>query len=261
MGRFDNARHWPTSVAMGDYFMDLHRTEEELEHDLDPGSWEKGDFAKGGGPFQVPFEVFIPEKVDGLAFAEKNIAQSRLVSGATRLQPITMLTGQAAGAIAGLAATRGVQPRQLRPVDVQRALLDAGSTLVPRWYVDVPWGTQAWRDSQLLSLYGILDRPAPIHRRNGPLREKWTWGPDEPVAESDVQAAISRLADPTATLTAAITAGESSGSITRAQISRLLSAANVNWQPAIEKASIVDDKRVSRREFAAVCVTILAMPK
>ena len=51
------------------------------------------------GPFQVPFEVFIPEKVDGLVLAEKNISQSRLVSGATRLQPITMLTGQAAGAI------------------------------------------------------------------------------------------------------------------------------------------------------------------
>ena len=263
MGRFDNAKHWPTSVAMGDYFMDLHRSEEELEQDLDPGSWEKGDFAKGGGPFQVPLEVFIPEKVDGLVFAEKNIAQSRLVSGATRLQPITMLTGQAAGAIAALAATRGLQPRELRPIDVQRALLDAGSTLCPRWYVDVPWGTQVWRDSQLLSLYGILDRPAPIHRRHGPLREKWTWGPDETVAEADVRAAIARLADPTIPPTAsAVLASETSGpSVSRAGIARQLSAANPSWQPAIEKASIANDQRVTRREFAAVCVAILAVPR
>lgn len=261
MGRFDNAKHWPTSVAMGDYFMDLHRTEEELEQDLDPGSWEKGDFAKGGGPFQVPFEIFIPEKVDGLVFAEKNIAQSRLVSGATRLQPITMLTGQAAGAIAALAALRGVQPRDLQPIDVQRVLLDGGSTLVPRWYVDVPWGTQVWRDSQLLSLYGILDRPAPIHRRNGPLREKWTWGPDEAVAASDVRAAVARLVDPTAQLSAAILASESNGSVSRAELTRLLSAANANWQPAIDKASIANDQRVTRREFAAMCVGILTMPR
>jgi hypothetical protein len=262
MGRFDDAKHWPTSVAMGDYFMDLHRTEEELEQDLDPGSWDKGDFAKGGGPFQVPFELFIPEKVDGLVFAEKNISQSRLVSGATRLQPITMLTGQAAGAIAALASTRGVQPRELRPVDVQRALLDAGSTLIPRWYVDVPWGTQAWRDSQLLSLYGILDRPAPIHRRHGPLREKWTWGPDEAVSKADVEAAINRLANPTVPQqTGAVLASESSGVVSRAQLARLLADANSAWPPVLEKAAIANDQRVTRREFAAVCVAILTMPR
>jgi hypothetical protein len=261
MGRFENAKHWPTAVAMGDYFMDLHRTEEELEADLDPGSWENGDFAKGGGPFQVPFEVFVPEKVDGLVFAEKNLSQSRLASGATRLQPITMLTGQAAGAIAALAATRGVQPRELRPVDVQHALLKAGSTLVPRWYVDVPWGTAAWRDSQLLSLYGVLDRPAPIHKRNGPLREKWTWGPDEPVATADVEAAIARLADPAATSDSATTAGEKSGAATRAEIARLLTAANPKWSTAVEKASVANNDRVTRREFAAVCVDILTMPR
>ncbi|HTL30250.1 MAG TPA: FAD-dependent oxidoreductase, partial [Tepidisphaeraceae bacterium] len=261
MGRFENAKHWPTSVAMGDYFMDLHRTEEELEQDLDAGSWDKGDFPKGGGPFQVPFEVFIPEKVDGLVFAEKNISQSRLVSGATRLQPITMLTGQAAGAIAALASTRGVQPRALNPIDVQRALLDAGSTLVPRWYVDVPWGTQLWRDSQLLSLYGILDRPAPIHHRNGALREQWMWGPDEAVAESEVSAAIARLADPSAPLPATNPASESKGSINRAELTRLLSAANAGWKAEIEKASIADEQRVTRREFAAVCTHILAMPR
>jgi hypothetical protein len=260
MGRFENAKHWPTSVAMGDYFMDLHRTEEELEADLDRGSWEKGDFAKGGGPFQVPLEAFIPEKVDGLVFAEKNIAQSRLVSGATRLQPITMLTGQAAGAIAGLASTRGVQPRQLRPVDVQHALLAAGSTLVPRWYTDVPWGTQTWRDSQLLSLYGMLDRPAPIHKRNGPLREKWTWGPDEPVTPSDVQTAIARLSNPTAPISAtSAAAGGSSGSVTRAEITRLLAAAHAGWRPAIETATIANAERVTRREFAAVCAAVLSL--
>ena len=70
---------------------------------------------KGGGPFQVPFEVFIPEKLDGFLPAEKNISQSRLANGATRLQPITMLTGQAAGTIAALAVKQGVQPRALDP--------------------------------------------------------------------------------------------------------------------------------------------------
>ena len=70
------------SVAMGDYFMDLEhgRTAQAIEPDLDAG-----EAPKGGGPFQVPFEAFIPEKLDGFLPAEKNISQSRLANGATRL--------------------------------------------------------------------------------------------------------------------------------------------------------------------------------
>ena len=58
---------------------------------------------RGYGPFQIPFECFIPQDIDGFLPAEKNLSQSRLANGATRLQPSTMLTGQAAGAIAGAA--------------------------------------------------------------------------------------------------------------------------------------------------------------
>ena len=48
---------------MGDYFMDLDhgKTGHAIEPDLDTG-----EAPRGGGPFQVPFEVFIPEKVDGM---------------------------------------------------------------------------------------------------------------------------------------------------------------------------------------------------
>src|SRR5204863_7031889 len=142
-------KHVESSVAMGDYFMDLEhgKTAQAIEADLDAG-----EVPKGGGPFQVPFEVFIPEKLDGFLPAEKNISQSRLANGATRLQPITMLTGQAVGTIAALSSKQGIQPRKLNPLVVQSALLDSGSTLIQRWYADVPWGTPVWKATQLLSL-------------------------------------------------------------------------------------------------------------
>jgi hypothetical protein len=113
----------------------------------------------------------------------------------------------------------------------------------------------------LLSLYGILDRRAPIHHRNGALREQWTWGPDEAVGESDVRAAIARLSDPTAAAPATKPVSENKQSITRAELTRLLSAANTGWKAAIEKTAIKNEQRVTRREFAAVCTTILAMPR
>lgn len=190
MGRFERARLFPTSLAMGDYYIDLHRTEEQVETDLDGGT----DYDRGEGPYQVPFEAFIPVEVDGFVPAEKNIAQSRLVNGATRLQPSTMLIGQAAGALAGMAALERVQPRQLNPLHVQRSLLESGSTLIPRYYTDVRWGTPLWRATQLLSLHGILDRPGPIVRKDfGPLREQYSWGKDEPVTAHDFNDALSRL--------------------------------------------------------------------
>ena len=104
---------------------------------------------KGVGPFSIPFECFIPEKIDGFLPAEKNISQSRMVNGATRLQPHTMLMGQAAGAIAALAIEHHVQPRHLDPGLVQRVLLEAGDTLCIDAVEGTRWGTEQWRARQV----------------------------------------------------------------------------------------------------------------
>lgn len=191
LGRFENAKHVRTSVAMGDYFMDLDhgKTAHAIEPELD-----SGELPKGGGPFQVPFEVFIPEKIDGFIPAEKNISQSRIANGATRLQPITMLTGQAAGTIAALAVKQGVHPRALKPMAVQQVLLDSGCTLIQRWYADVPWGTELWRATQLLSLYQILDRHGDIDRDSTvPLASRAKWGVEAELSLEERQRAMARL--------------------------------------------------------------------
>ncbi len=123
---------FPHTVALGDYPVDMHGSMSKpyLELDLDRESDIPDKFGgKGSGPFAIPFESFIPEKVDGFLPAEKNISQSRMVNGATRLQPHTMLMGQAVGAIAALAIQHNVQPRAVDPTLVQRVLLEAGCVL------------------------------------------------------------------------------------------------------------------------------------
>ncbi|MDB6005387.1 MAG: hypothetical protein JWR15_2374 [Prosthecobacter sp.] len=123
---------FPHTVALGDYPVDMHGSMSKpwLELDLDRESDIPDKFGgHGSGPFAIPFESFIPEKVDGFLPAEKNISQSRMANGATRLQPHTMLMGQAVGAIAALAIQHHVQPRALDPVLVQRVLLEAGCVL------------------------------------------------------------------------------------------------------------------------------------
>ncbi len=225
LGRFEQAKHVATAVAMGDYFMDLDhgRTGHAIEDGLDGGELPK----PGGGPFQVPFGVFIPEKIDGFIPAEKNLSQSRLANGATRLQPITILTGQAAGTIAALAAKQGVQPRAVKPMAVQRALLESGCTLIQRWYADVPWGTELWRATQLLSLHQIMDRPGEIDRDNAvPLASKAKWGVDDVLSEEERNRVLERLQEiagnksifPAEKITPRVKAGSFAISITAALI-------------------------------------------
>jgi hypothetical protein len=150
---------FPSVVALGDYPVDVHGKEQRpvLEFDLDlaedlPPKWTYW----GIGPFTIPMEALIPYKVDGLLAAEKNLSQSRVVNGATRLQPSTMLTGQAAGALAGLAVQRKQQPRAVPPILVQEALLAAGSTLALNAFDDVPSATGLWQDVQLSLVYNAL---------------------------------------------------------------------------------------------------------
>lgn len=158
-------RRFAHSVAVGDYPTDLHggRRPEDLEPGLDSPQ-DRGSIGftpDRMGAFTVPFEVFVPEALDGFLAAEKNISQSRITNGATRLQPSTMLMGQAAGAIAALSVKHGLQPRHLRPARVQAALLDAKDILyVARGdlhrLVGVEPQSGLWNALQLCLLYGVF---------------------------------------------------------------------------------------------------------
>lgn len=150
-----------TALALNDYPVDVHGGPDQvhfLETDLDsPEDFPVKFDQWGHGAFQVPFECFIPEEIDGLLPAEKNLSQSRMANGATRLQPSTMLTGQAAGAIAGLAITMNRAPRDVPPLTVQEILLDAKSDVAPRRFNDVVHGLETWKAIQLVLAYQVME--------------------------------------------------------------------------------------------------------
>lgn len=153
----------PYSVALGEYPTDIHglREPQYLDRDLGENADEiPADNEWQGGLFQIPMGVLIPEKVDGLLAAEKNISVSRIVNGSTRLQPVTMLTGQAAGALAAEAVRQNVEPRQVHPIDVQWRLLEAKDKLSLFNFDDVPVDSLWWRGVELSVLYDYMDPAA-----------------------------------------------------------------------------------------------------
>ena len=168
-----------SAVAIADYPMDLHGASQPkwLELDLDrPEDAPTAFGSHGEGPFPIPFECFIPEKLDGFLAAEKNFSQSRLANGATRLQPSTMLEGQAVGAIAALAIARGIPPRALDPTLVQSILLDAGDTLYAPVIQDIPKRGWEWKPVQLVAVHGLL-KP-----------EAGRFSPAQPVTDTELTA-------------------------------------------------------------------------
>lgn len=147
------------SVAIGDYPVDMHGSMQTryLELDLDRAEDIPDKFgSKGHGPFAIPFECFIPEEVDGFLPAEKNISQSRMGNGATRLQPHTMLMGQAAGTIAALAVKHGIQPRDVEPVLAQAVLARAHDPLTHTLVQDLASDKPEWPAIQMVTVRGML---------------------------------------------------------------------------------------------------------
>ncbi|MBQ7168835.1 MAG: FAD-dependent oxidoreductase [Synergistaceae bacterium] len=145
------------AIAIGCYHLDLHHTDIEADMESDLGEKQVHiEQHRPHGNFQVPMNILISRNVDGLIFAEKNLSMSRLVAGALRLQPITMMTGQAAGALAAVAVSRNIQPRSVKAIHVQSALLKAGVNLSLCMYSDVQPGSKHYGNIQLANLYRLL---------------------------------------------------------------------------------------------------------
>ncbi len=108
------------SIAIGNYPNDHHYPGFEMP--LAPkairwgGRWT-------GTPFTIPYGALVPETVDGLLACEKNISVSHIANGATRLQPVVLGIGQAAGMAAALCVEQKCSPRELRVRSLQTALI------------------------------------------------------------------------------------------------------------------------------------------
>jgi hypothetical protein len=137
-----------TCIAVGDYPVDHH-------HSAYSGSDSLPDLSFYPVPsFGLPMGTLIPEEVDGLIVAEKSISVTNLANGATRLQPVVMQIGQAAGAIAAHAVTEGISISEVSIRQVQNTLLDAGGYLLP--YLDLPCGHEFFKILQRIGSTGIM---------------------------------------------------------------------------------------------------------
>jgi FAD dependent oxidoreductase len=167
---FDGDALYRTGISVGDYPIDHHHKKNEAA----PQHLEF--FAVPS--YNVPLGALIPQTMDGLIVAEKGISVSNVSNGTTRLQPVVMLTGQAAGVLAALSVLQKKQPRNVSVRDVQSKLLKAGACIMP--YIDVTPIHKYFKAIQKIGATGIL--------KGTGIPFKWanqTWFyPDSTISES-----------------------------------------------------------------------------
>ncbi|RXF68065.1 FAD-dependent oxidoreductase [Arcticibacter tournemirensis] len=137
-----------TTIAVGDYPVDHH-------HSRYSGSERLPDLHFYPVPsYGLPLGTLIPKEVKGLIVAEKSISVSNVVNGTTRLQPVVLQIGQAAGALAALAVRNKCDAEDVSVRAVQKEILAAGGFLMP--YLDVPREHILFPVYQRIGATGIL---------------------------------------------------------------------------------------------------------
>lgn len=108
------------AIAIGNYANDHHYPSGDIQ--LAPKSMRWGG-RWTGTPFTIPYRALVSTTVDGFLVCEKNFSVTHLANGATRLQPVILGVGQAAGMAAALCIEQHCQPRALAVRSLQMALL------------------------------------------------------------------------------------------------------------------------------------------
>ena len=164
-----------TTIAVGDYPIDQH-------HDRYMGDEPLPDLHFHPVPsYGLPLGTLLPQQVPGLIVAEKSISVSNVVNGTTRLQPVVMQIGTAAGILAAQAVKRGCTPDQVPVRVVQQQVLDAGGYLLP--YLDVERDNPLFLPLQHMGATGIIRGEG---RTQGWSNETWVH-PEQPVTADEVR--------------------------------------------------------------------------
>lgn len=118
---YTSGRVWPDAICHSYFPIDLHTA--------DAADTQFAPLTYGIVP-TLPLRALIPAGEDRLLVAGRTLSADRLANSAARVQASSMAMGQAAGAAAALAVSRGVSVRNLDVDELQQTLREHGA-IVP----------------------------------------------------------------------------------------------------------------------------------
>ena len=137
-----------TGIAVGDYPVDHH-------HASHPDAKNLPELHFYPVPsYNLPMGCLLPQSIDDFIVAEKSISVTNIVNGTTRLQPVVLQIGQAAGVIAALSVKENLSPAKVKVRKVQNLILDQGGYLLP--FLDVLKDHPRFKIYQRIGATGIM---------------------------------------------------------------------------------------------------------
>lgn len=170
-----------TGIAVGDYPVDHH-------HASHPDAENLPELHFYPVPsYNLPMGCLLPQSIDDFIVAEKSISVTNIVNGTTRLQPVVLQIGQAAGVMAALSIKEDISPAKVSVRKVQNRLLEQGGYLLP--YLDVPKDHPRFKVYQRIGATGILKGTG---MNVGWENQTWFF-PDKELTQPDLDHALSVL--------------------------------------------------------------------
>lgn len=235
-----------TGIAVGDYPVDHH-------HHAYSGVDELPNLYFHPVPsYCLPLGSIIPDSVENLLVTEKSISVSNIVNGSSRLQPVVVQVGQAAGATAALAVINNINVSDVSVRDVQDVILEAGGYIMP--FIDVAKDDSRFKAYQRIGASGIL--------RGEGRSISWT---NETRLRDDEPLLVSELADFVKfyNMSSVEAPGHGSDCVTLSMAVKLVAAAAGHEVDAVEILSAYgltktsDDDTLTRGEFALIVDSVL----
>ena len=111
---------FPDRIAKSSYPVDVHNPSGVgiTLKKLPPGEYH-----------DIPYRCLVPQRIDGIVAAGRCVSATHWAINTLRLIAPCMLTGEAAGTAAALAAASGVAPRQADVAQLQSRLREQGNNL------------------------------------------------------------------------------------------------------------------------------------
>jgi hypothetical protein len=119
------AEPFPDSVGVGTYGIDLH-----------PSTGGDNYICTTSLPFRIPLGALLPQRVENLLPACKNLGTTHITNGCYRLHPTEWNIGESAGMLATFCVEKNVRPREVR---ANPDLLEAFQKLIQKEGIEIRW--------------------------------------------------------------------------------------------------------------------------
>lgn len=127
-GEDSKPRHQPDSIAIGEFPIDSFPCHKRQPGDTIVLEGYLGMLDHITRPYEIPYRIMIPKQVDGI-IVPVAASTTHVAFSSIRMEPTWMALGQAAGAAAHLAATQGVEARDVPIGELQELLVGRGQVI------------------------------------------------------------------------------------------------------------------------------------